>query len=107
MLGPNLPSSARAARADFAAWLNHPGPGSPGADITVSLAGVDGVSADSFAALPPDGVELIRPGVLRVRDELTAGAPPGRARLAKEAASNDTDDVDLPPDLFAQVQAEA
>jgi hypothetical protein len=28
-------------------------------------------------------------------------------RLAKEAASNDTDDVDLPPDLFAQVQAEA
>ena len=62
-----------AARADFASWQKHAGPGSPGADISVSIAGADGASADGFAALPPDGVELIRPGVLRVRDELIAG----------------------------------
>jgi len=60
-------------RADFTAWQKHPGPGLPGSDITVSLTSVDGASADDFAALPPDGVELIRPGVLRVRDELIAG----------------------------------
>ena len=61
------------ARADFAAWQSHPGPGAPGADITVSLAAVDGAGADAFAALPPDGVELIRSGVMRVRDELVVG----------------------------------
>src|SRR5215470_10036716 len=60
-----------AVRADFAAWQKHAGPGAPGADITVSLAAADGASADGFAALPPDGVELIRPGVMRLHEAPT------------------------------------
>lgn len=60
-------------RADFAAWQNHPGPGKPGADIAIALASLDGAKVDDFIALPPDGVELIRPGVLRVREDLIAG----------------------------------
>jgi hypothetical protein len=60
-------------RADLAAWQQHPGPGGPGADVSVTMTGLGGVRAADFIALPPDGVELIRPGVLRVRDELIAG----------------------------------
>src|SRR5262249_13240259 len=60
-------------RTDFPDWQKHAGPGRPGADIAVTLASTDGANAADFTALPPDGVELIRPGVLRVRDELVAG----------------------------------
>jgi hypothetical protein len=55
----------------------------------------------AFALLPaPTGVDLL--AILdRVIRQISR-------RLAREAAgANDTDDADLPPDLFAQVQAEA
>lgn len=71
--GLRIAAVTAAVRADFTEWQKHAGPGAPGADIAVSLASLDGANAADFTALPPDGIELIRPDVLRVRDELNAG----------------------------------
>jgi hypothetical protein len=60
-------------RKDQAAWQKHAGPGRPGADVMVVITPHDAVNAGDFAALPPDGVDVIRPGVLRVRDDFLDG----------------------------------
>lgn len=66
-------------RTDLGSWQKHAGPGKPGHDVTIVLASTTGARVADFIALPPDGVELIRPGVVRVRDELVAGLAKQRA----------------------------
>lgn len=74
-LTPNLRIAevTAADRQDLAAWHKHQGPGRPGPDVSVTLTSLDNAKVEDFIVLPPDGVDQIKPGVLRLRDELAAG----------------------------------
>lgn len=61
--------TARAGR-DLDDWKKHAGPGKPGHDITVTITTLDGKPVTDHMAMPADGVEVLRPGTLRVKDDM-------------------------------------